>query len=186
MLISSAPCEADQSLCATLSRSQPLLPSENTFHLYFPSPYFSCWAVLAICAKMQAPTICETDVQVNIHPGHILKGGDPAAGKLVFENQQSGDDVAVQADLVVGADGASSTVRELLRLAVWPPAVIAYHWPCCGLPAFKLLQLHGGPTRRMTAHRVCTPVQAWSQPLHSTQRSTECAARGELEPPPSA
>lgn len=53
-------------------------------------------------------------LQVTVHRGHILTGGDPAAGKLVFEDA-AGEEVAVEADLVVAADGPRSLTQALLQ-----------------------------------------------------------------------
>lgn len=59
-------------------------------------------------------------MQMKFHDGYTLKGGDPAEGKLVFEGPGV-DNIEVAADLVVGADGVASPVRELLQENVRTP-----------------------------------------------------------------
>lgn len=51
---------------------------------------------------------------MKFHDGYTLKGGDPAEGKLVFDGPGV-ENIAIAADLVVGADGVNSPVRNLLQ-----------------------------------------------------------------------
>eukprot|EP00892_Ulva_mutabilis_P008251 jgi/Ulvmu1/5799/UM025_0054.1 len=73
--------------------------------------------------------------KVTVHEGFSCTGGDPVAGRLEFEGA-AGEEVAVQADLVIGADGVNSMVRKLVQET--DPSLTVDTERCCTktLPVF--------------------------------------------------
>jgi 2-polyprenyl-6-methoxyphenol hydroxylase-like FAD-dependent oxidoreductase len=90
------------------------------------------------CSTLEAPSAFETNGKsdegpgrerdgyghVDMHFGMKLVGGDVFAGSLEFENVATGAhgaekrSVMVEADLIIGADGAGSRTRSLLAAQV--------------------------------------------------------------------
>eukprot|EP00892_Ulva_mutabilis_P008255 jgi/Ulvmu1/5801/UM025_0056.1 len=72
-------------------------------------------SITELAANIQGESRRVAGAQMSVHSHHGLTGGQPAAGELTFHNEQTGEEVAVKADLVVAADGASSSVRGMLQ-----------------------------------------------------------------------